>query len=87
MARPQQDVDIQKLFKLTGGLVTANDFHGLTNKRNSAINSAIKNNLDYICAEILATSIELVDNVGSMNDSEIELDEGIKTLIAITKFN
>ena len=55
--------------------------------RNSAINSAIKNNLDYICAEILASSIELVDNVESINSSEIELDEEIKTLIAITKFN
>jgi isoleucyl-tRNA synthetase len=56
-------------------------------KRNSAINSAINNNLDYICTEILASSIELVDNVGAINESEIELDEGITTLIAITKFN
>ncbi len=56
-------------------------------KRNSAINSAINNNLDYICTEILASSIELVDNVGTINESEIELDEGITTLIAITKFN
>ena len=54
-------------------------------QRNSAINSAINNNLDYICAEILASSLELVDNVEATKGSEIELDEEIKTLITITK--
>ena len=54
-------------------------------QRNSAINSAINNNLDYICAEILASSLELVDNVEATKCSEIELDEEIKTMIAITK--
>ncbi|MCW3084719.1 MAG: ileS [Bacteroidetes bacterium] len=54
-------------------------------QRNSAINSAINNNLDYICAEILASSLELVDNVEAMSASEVELDEEIKTLIKITK--
>ena len=55
--------------------------------RNSAINSAIKNNLNYICAEILASSLELVDNLESKKGSEIELEEEIKTLITITKLN
>ena len=54
-------------------------------QRNSAINSAINNNLDYICAEILASSLELVDTVEATKGSEIELDEEIKTMIAITK--
>jgi isoleucyl-tRNA synthetase len=54
-------------------------------QRNSSINSAINNNLDYICAEILASSLELVDNVEATKGSEIELDEEIKTLITITK--
>lgn len=54
-------------------------------QRNSAINSAINNNLDYICAEILASSLEMVDNVGATNGSEVELDEDIKTMITITK--
>jgi len=54
-------------------------------KRNSAINSAINNNLDYICAEILASSLELVDNVEATGASEVELDEETKTLIKITK--
>ena len=56
-------------------------------QRNSAINTAIKNNLNYICAEILASSLELVDNLESKKGSEIELDEEIKTLITITKLN
>ncbi|MEI6489718.1 MAG: isoleucine--tRNA ligase [Bacteroidota bacterium] len=56
-------------------------------QRNSSINSAINNNLDYICAEILASSLELVDVLESANGSEIELEEEIKTLITITKFN
>jgi len=54
-------------------------------QRNSAINSAINNNLDYICAEILASSLELVDNVDATKGSEIELEEEVKTLITITK--
>jgi len=56
-------------------------------QRNSAINTAINNNLNYICAEILASSLELVDNVDSKSASEVELDEEIKTLLTITKFN
>jgi isoleucyl-tRNA synthetase len=56
-------------------------------QRNSAINSAINNNLNYICAEILASSLELVDTVELTKSSEIEIDEEIKTLISITKLN
>ena len=54
-------------------------------QRNIAINSAINNNLDYICAEILASSLELVDTVESANGSEVEIEEEITTLISITK--
>jgi isoleucyl-tRNA synthetase len=50
-------------------------------QRNSAINSAINNNLDYICAEILASSLELVDNVDAAKGSEVELEEDVKTII------
>ena len=56
-------------------------------QRNSAINSAINNNLDYICAEILASSLELVDTVEATSGSEVELEDEIKTLISITKLN
>jgi isoleucyl-tRNA synthetase len=54
-------------------------------QRNNAINSAINNNLDYICAEILASSLELVDNVEATKGSEVELEEEVKTMITITK--
>ncbi len=54
-------------------------------QRNSELNSAINNNLKYICAEILASSLELVDTVGADIGSEIELDEEIKTIISISK--
>ena len=54
-------------------------------QRNNAINSAINNNLDYICAEILASSLELVDAVESGKGSEVEIEEDIKTVISITK--
>jgi isoleucyl-tRNA synthetase len=54
-------------------------------QRNNAINSAINNNLDYICAEILASSLELVDTVEAAKGSEVELDEETKTRISITK--
>ena len=56
-------------------------------QRNSAINAAINNNLNYICTEILASSLELVDTLEPKIGSEIELDEEIKTLISITKLN
>jgi isoleucyl-tRNA synthetase len=54
-------------------------------KNNLSINSAINNNLDYICAEILASSIMLVEDFGASVAVEIELDEEVKTLINITK--
>ena len=56
-------------------------------QRNSAINAAIDNNLNYICTEILASSLELVDILDCNMSSEIELDEEIKTLITINKLN
>lgn len=55
--------------------------------RNSALNEAINNNLNYICTEILASSLELVDNLEAKIGAEIELDEQTKTLITITKLN
>jgi isoleucyl-tRNA synthetase len=54
-------------------------------QRNSAINAAVNNNLNYICAEILASSLELVDTLEPAQGSEVELDEDTKTLITITK--
>jgi len=56
-------------------------------QRNNLINSAISNNLEYICAEILASSLELVDDFKHNEGVMVELDEKIKTLISINKLN
>ena len=48
----------------------------------SLINEAVKNNLSYICAEILAESIQL-DN--QLNEGETVLIDENEILIAITK--
>jgi isoleucyl-tRNA synthetase len=73
---------IQTLRKDTGLDLT--DKIDVKIKQHNGINDAIKNNLVYICSEILASSLELVDSV---NDSpiEVELDDEIKTYISITK--
>ena len=53
-------------------------------KKHEGLNDAIKNNLNYICSETLANSLELVD---SQSDSsvEVDVDDQIKTYISITK--
>jgi isoleucyl-tRNA synthetase len=56
-------------------------------QRNNAINSAVKNNLNYICAETLASSLELVDNLSSAEGTMVDVDEQIQTLITINKLN
>ncbi|TAL57493.1 MAG: isoleucine--tRNA ligase, partial [Bacteroidetes bacterium] len=53
-------------------------------KNHPQINSAIINNLDYIRAEILANSFEIVNEI-SGNGVEIEVDEEIKTKITIDR--
>ena len=56
-------------------------------QKNSEIDTSINNNLNYICSETLASSLELVDNVDTRTSVEVELTEGVKTLVAITKLN
>ena len=52
----------------------------------NSINDAINNNFDYICSETLATTLNVVENL-KVNGEEIELDDQIKTRIAISKVN
>ena len=73
---------IQTLRKDTGLDLT--DRIDVKIKQHDGINDAIKNNLVYICSEILATSLELVDSVKD-NAIEVEVDDEIKTYISITK--
>lgn len=54
---------------------------------NSAINSAVSNNLNYICTEILASSLELVDKITENEGVLVEVDDEVKTLISIVKLN
>ncbi|MFN7012800.1 MAG: class I tRNA ligase family protein, partial [Bacteroidia bacterium] len=54
-------------------------------KANDAIKSAINQNLDYICSEILATSIDFVSEFNDKEAVEAEIEEGINTQLLINK--
>jgi isoleucyl-tRNA synthetase len=56
-------------------------------KANDNIKSAINQNLDYICSEILATSIDFVTEFNDKGAIEAEIEEGINTLLSINKLN
>ena len=49
--------------------------------------AAVRNNFDYICSEILATSLDLVSAMENINAETITVDEEIQTLVNITKHN
>ncbi|HLP11800.1 MAG TPA: isoleucine--tRNA ligase [Flavobacteriales bacterium] len=48
------------------------------------INEAVTNNMNYICAEVLANSLILVDELGN-NAHELDLEDGILTRISLQK--
>jgi isoleucyl-tRNA synthetase len=52
-----------------------------------AIHAAVSNNLNYICSETLASSLELVSDLAPAESETIEVDEETKTLISVTKLN
>jgi isoleucyl-tRNA synthetase len=54
---------------------------------NQAINASVNNNLNYICSETLASSLELVNELSSEQAVLVEVEGGIQTLISIAKFN
>lgn len=47
--------------------------------------NSVSENKKYICAEILATSLEFVDLLDTQESVEIEVEDKIKTLLTITK--
>ena len=53
-------------------------------KNHPKIKSAVLNNLDYIRAEILANTFEIVDEING-NGVEIEIEDKIKTMIEIDR--
>lgn len=56
-------------------------------KKNAALESAIKNNFDYICSEILATSFEMVDNLDEGHAIQVEVADNLSASIFINKSN
>ena len=76
---------IQNLRKDSGFEV--NDKITLEILKHNEINEAILKNKNYICTEILATHLELVDELTQKNGVLVELDENVSTLIAIEKLN
>lgn len=76
---------IQNLRKDNGLEVT--DRILLKIKANNAIKSAINQNLNYICSEILATSIEFVSELNDKDAVEAEIEEGINTRLSINKIS
>ncbi|MBA3899950.1 MAG: class I tRNA ligase family protein, partial [Bacteroidetes bacterium] len=56
-------------------------------KAEKSINSAINNNLNYICTETLASTLEIVNELDFATSQEVEVDDEVKTLISIVKLN
>lgn len=56
-------------------------------QENSKINTAIKNNLDYICAEILAADLAVVKEINAKEANIVDIDDEIQTSISISKLN
>jgi isoleucyl-tRNA synthetase len=52
---------------------------------NASISSSLINNKDYICAEILAANLDLVDRLDGEEAVKVEVDENIHTSISIRK--
>lgn len=74
---------IQNLRKDSGLEVT--DKIALKIQNSGEIERAIKNNLDYICAETLAGSLELVDEIKGDAVRSVDVENGIQTRIALQK--
>ncbi len=54
-------------------------------QNHDSLTHAVTANLDYICAEILAGSFEMDDQINPPAATEIEVDDNIKTLIKIER--
>ena len=56
-------------------------------QQNEGLNTAINNNLNYICSETLTGDLQLVQNLNLNTATAVEVDETISTLISIEKLN
>ena len=76
---------IQNLRKESGLAVT--DRILVKIQQNDRLNTAIQNNLNYICAETLTGDLQVVQNLTLTTASAVEVDELVSTLISIKKLN
>ncbi len=56
-------------------------------KKNIAVDSAVKNNFSYICAETLAASLEMVEAIDEGKAVDVEVADNVSTSIFINKHN
>ena len=56
-------------------------------KKNIAVDSAVKNNFTYICAETLAASLEMVEAIDEGKAVSVEVADNVSTYICINKHN
>ncbi len=56
-------------------------------QQNDALDTAIQNNLNYICAETLTGDLQVVKNLSAATANSVEVDELVSTLISIEKLN
>lgn len=56
-------------------------------QQNDVLDTAIQNNLNYICAETLTGDLQVVHNLSSATANSVEVDEFVSTLISIEKLN
>ena len=56
-------------------------------QQNDALDTAIQNNLKYICAETLTGDLQVVQNLSAATANSVEVDELVSTLISIEKLN
>ncbi len=76
---------IQNLRKETGFALT--DKILVKIQQNDALDTAIQNNLSYICAETLTGDLQVVQNLTLTTANAVEVDELVSTLISIEKLN
>jgi isoleucyl-tRNA synthetase len=56
-------------------------------QQNEVLDTAINNNLNYICSETLTGDLQLVQSLNTATATAVEVDETISTLISIEKLN
>ncbi len=56
-------------------------------KSHEGINSAIQSNLNYICTEILAESLDIVDEISATEGVPVDVEENLSTLVSLSNLN